>query len=62
MWFCPVPGCMWYVVLEASVDIRFREEARAIHLWNEMWRRNGADKDADYDPDCFYEKLKKRYL
>jgi len=62
MWFCPVPGCMWYVVLEASVDIRFREEARAIHLWNEMWRRNGADKDADYDPGCYYEKLKKRYL
>jgi hypothetical protein len=32
--------------------------AVAVHLWNEMWRREGCDKDASYDPGCLYERLK----
>jgi hypothetical protein len=61
-WFCPIPGCLWHAVLNPEVDIRFNEDTRSIHLWNEMWRRSEADKDESYDPNCFYEKLKKRYL
>jgi hypothetical protein len=33
----------------------------AVHLWNEMWRANGVDKDGTFDPGCLYERLKTRY-
>lgn len=33
-----------------------------LHLWNEMWRRSGIDKDARYPRHGAYEKLKRRYL
>jgi hypothetical protein len=34
----------------------------AIHLWNEMWRRLGLDKNAKYDENSLYEKLKNDIL
>ena len=34
---------------------------RGIHLWNEMWRRNSLEKDAEYPRSSIYEKLKRRY-
>ena len=40
----------------------FDESTRAVHLWNEMWRRDGSDKDQDYPPGCLYEQLKRMYL
>lgn len=36
--------------------------AHAVHLWNEVWRRGGLDKNASHDPRCLYERLKARYL
>ena len=30
---------------------------RAVHLWNEMWRRAGRDKDSSYHPACLFEQL-----
>lgn len=33
-----------------------------LHLWNEMWRRSGLDKDARYPARGAYETLKRRYL
>ena len=38
------------------------EETRAVHFWNEMWRRGGRDKDARYPPDCLFERLKAIHL
>jgi len=37
------------------------EGACAIHLWNEMWRRYGLDKDATYSPTSVYERLRRQY-
>mgnify|MGYP003625443791 FL=1 len=37
-------------------------DSYTIHLWNEMWRRHNLDKDKTYDPNCLFEKLKKKYL
>tara|TARA_A100001011_G_C14318801_1_gene849384 strand:- start:902 stop:1657 length:756 start_codon:yes stop_codon:yes gene_type:complete len=37
------------------------ENMVAIHLWNEIWRRNNLDKNKNYDPNCFYELLKKKH-
>jgi len=37
-------------------------DSYTIHLWNEMWRRYNLDKNKTYDPNCLFEKLKKKYL
>jgi Glycosyltransferase sugar-binding region containing DXD motif/Alpha 1,4-glycosyltransferase conserved region len=49
--------------LFSSEDARSVDEhTHGIHLWNEMWRRSGRDKDASYAPDCLYERLKATFL
>ncbi len=60
--FCPVGYAEWQKVLDPKAVCLFGETTYALHLWNEMWRRNGQDKDSTYHPDCIYEQLKKRYL
>lgn len=37
--------------LGKNVDLT---ESYAIHFWNEMWRRNGFDKDGHHDPDSLH--------
>jgi len=59
--FCPIPGCDWWKYTTLS-PLEFGEEVYAAHLWNEMWRRAKADKNATYHENSFYEKMKKRYL
>ena len=36
--------------------------AFGVHLYNEMWRRNGIDKNGEFPQDSIYERLKHRYL
>lgn len=60
--FCPIPFQEWDRVLAPGLKWQFRGETRAVHLWNEMWRRNNRAKDAAYDRACLYEQLKSRYL
>jgi len=60
--FCPIPFYDWSRALVPGPEWKFSGETRAIHLWNEMWRRNNRLKDAIYDPGCLYERLKSRYL
>ena len=59
--FCPLDYSDWHRVLEAEAEPKL-DGAYAIHLWNERWRAAGQDKDEQYDQDCLYEQLKKRYL
>jgi hypothetical protein len=56
--FCPLPYNDWRRALDADAP-EFPPETVAVHLWNEMWRRDGCDKDARYDPRCLYERLKR---
>jgi mannosyltransferase OCH1-like enzyme len=58
--FCPIGYAEWDRVLDADAP-SLEGEPYAIHLWNEMWRRAGRDKNARYDPRCLYEKLRDRY-
>lgn len=58
--FCPIPYRHWSSLLDGSAPA-VPETTMAVHLWNEMWRRNGKEKDAIYDPSCLYERLKARY-
>ena len=60
--FCPLSVLDWHKVREPDGDFKLAETTHAIHLWNEVWRRTGHDKNASYHPDCLYEKLKRRYL
>ncbi|HEV2884346.1 MAG TPA: glycosyltransferase [Pyrinomonadaceae bacterium] len=60
--FCPIDYPDWHYVLDAKADIVLNEKTYAIHLWNEMWRTAGQDKNARYDNACLYEQLKRTYL
>ena len=61
--FCPFAFDAWHRALEADASIpEIDETTRGVHFWNEMWRRNGRDKDGDYPPNCLYERLKKKFL
>jgi hypothetical protein len=60
--FCPFGWYEWDKALDPMFSLCSRMPARAVHLWNEVWRRNGKDKDAVYHPDCLYERLKAKYL
>jgi len=60
--FCPLGFEEWVKVLDPDADPLPGEASYAVHLWNEMWRRGGRDKNGRYHPDCLYERLKRRYL
>jgi mannosyltransferase OCH1-like enzyme len=60
--FCPLGFPDWRRILEPDFEAVFDETTCAIHLWNEMWRAAGQDKNQSYDPACFYERLKRKYL
>jgi len=40
----------------------FDQTTCALHLWYEMWRRAGQDKNKRYMPECLYERRKRTYL
>ena len=58
--FCPIGYAEWDRVLDPEAPM-LGGNSHAVHLWNEMWRRAGRDKDARYDPRCLYERLRARY-
>jgi hypothetical protein len=59
--FCPFGYTEWDEVLDPDKHWDL-DDAYAVHLWNEMWRRNGRDKNQSYHRDCLYERLKRQYL
>jgi hypothetical protein len=60
--FCPLGYLEWGEVLDPRANLAFDRSTYAVHLWNEMWRREGRDKNDQYHPDCLYERLKRKYL
>src|SRR5262249_43464249 len=60
--FCPFAWNEWRKAIESGESTAFDPSTRAVHLWNEMWRREGMDKNARYDPASLYERLKGEYL
>jgi hypothetical protein len=41
---------------------KITNDSYAVHLWNEIWRQNGLEKNLIYDEKCLYEILKRQYL
>ena len=60
--FCPVDYEEWQTVLQPGVCWAFDDRTFAVHLWNEMWRLAGQDKNGQYHEHCLYERLKRTYL
>lgn len=60
--FCPVDPDTWEEIFDPNGRSEFGPNTRAVHLWNELWRREGLDKNASYAPRCIYEWLKSAYL
>src|SRR5262249_42903738 len=56
--FCPIPYIEWRRAIDPH-NPDLPACSAAVHLWNEMWRREGCDKDAAWDPECLYERLKR---
>ncbi len=57
--FCPVD---WFGIgdLFELADGAMRSSL-GIHLWNEVWRRDGLDKNGTYGRGCLYESLKAKF-
>jgi hypothetical protein len=60
--FCPIPFYEWKRLIDPAETWHFDESTWTVHLWNEMWRRNGLDRDRDFPPTCLYEQLKISYI
>ncbi|MEO8215580.1 MAG: glycosyltransferase [Acidobacteriota bacterium] len=60
--FCPITHQRWQRLVEPDADLPGGVDVYAIHLWNELWRRSGTDKNARYASTSIYERLKRRYL
>jgi hypothetical protein len=58
--FCPI--AWWEVPTLVSGMTMLPANAHAVHFYNEIWRRNFLDKDADYHPLSLFERLKAHYL
>jgi hypothetical protein len=58
--FCPIGYAHWDQVLDPDAP-PLPGAPYTVHLWNEMWRRAGRDKNERYDPACLYERLRDRY-
>jgi hypothetical protein len=59
--FCPVHGHVWESIFDGTFRHEFGSATYAVHLWNELWRREGLDKDRRYESGCLYELLKATY-
>jgi hypothetical protein len=60
--FSPIPFYDWHQMLDPTCTFELGTEVYGVHLWNQMWRAAGVDKDASFPADCFYEHLKRRFL
>lgn len=59
--FCPIGYAYSNIIVQPDIHLTFPDETYAVHLWNEMWRRQNIGKDVKYSDTSIYEKLKKRY-
>ena len=60
--FSPLTYLDWHIVLESQPEPATVANSYAIHLWNDMWRSAGQDKNSRYPDQCLYEQLKRQYL
>lgn len=64
VFFFPVHFSNWHTVYDDTFKngMDFFADTYAIHLWNEMTRRESFDKNATFPKDSLIEQLKRKYL
>ncbi|MBI1247228.1 hypothetical protein GC197_05210 [bacterium] len=62
--FYPVHGTLWRSPFDSTYDgdWQLMQKTRAVHLWNEMLRSNGFDKDAPYHPGSLADYYEVKYV
>lgn len=62
--FYPVHGTLWQSTFDATNagDYDFFQKTRAVHLWNEMLRSNGFDKNGPYETGSLGEYYERKYV
>jgi len=62
--FCPLPWWAWRLLLceDAGLCVAFlTEHTHAIHLWHEMWREAGVDRQTAFPATSLYSQLLKSH-
>jgi len=59
--FCPIGDADWLTIISPRRPT-LPPDALGVHLWNERWRREGRDKDAEYPASSLYEGMKRAYF
>jgi hypothetical protein len=64
VYFYPIHFDNWFTVYDDTFKkgIQLFADTYAIHLWNEMSRREKFDKNATFHKDSLIEQLKRKYL
>jgi hypothetical protein len=60
--FCPINWWEWKKLTQPNISLKKFKNSYAIHLWNEMWRRDNYDKSGVYPDSSIYEQLKNKFL
>ena len=62
-YFMPLTASQWYLPLDKTFaeSTDFFSGSYAIHLYNEMLRKAGLDKNARFDSESLFEKLKAKH-
>lgn len=60
--FCPLAPWLWRRCLEPGAELGITERSHSFHAWNEMWRREGGDKEAEPAAGSYYHQLRSTYL
>jgi len=50
-WDCP------NIFINENIDFTLPENLYFLHMYNEMWRRSGVDKNLQFSNECLYEKI-----
>lgn len=64
VFFYPIHFDNWHTIYDDTFEkgIHLFADTYAIHLWNEMSRRESFDKNATFHKDSLIEQLKRKYL
>jgi len=59
--FCPIPWSECNQLIDGTIELSSCCRGYAVHLWNEVWTRNGLNKNAVFD-GSLYGELRARFL
>jgi mannosyltransferase OCH1-like enzyme len=54
-WNCPS------AFISENIDFSFSENMHFLHLYNEMWRKSGVDKNKQFSSHCLYQKIENMF-